>query len=429
MPMLHGGVQRLLFVALALQPALQAMAAEPSSQTQSLTLSQAVDEALARSPSLRAKRASVAEAEGRLLTARTFPFNPELALEAGRRSAPGGSNTDSSIVLEQELEIGGQRGLRASESSAELDAARLQLSREEQLLIASVRSSFALAQEARALLDIERSNTTLAQSLADVARKRIDAGAATQMELNLASAQVGRAERELHLAEGAYLVARAILAETIAADPSLPPEPAGEIELLTTDPVVTTDRLSVALERREDLRAFRSTTEAARVRIDRIRRERVPNLVVWGSYAREEGTDRIVGGGIGVGIPIFNRRQGPIAEARASHDRVAAETEALELQVRREVASTLARYNAAVKAAASLRAQVLDTLPENLDLLQRSFEAGKISWTEVLVFRREFVDVQREYIAALTDARLARVELDLASGGSAAGLATEESRP
>ena len=427
MSMLHGGVQRLLFVALALQPALHATAAEPTSQ--SLTLRQSVEEALARSPSLRAKRATVAEAEGRLLAAGTIPFNPDLAVEAGRRTAPGQSDTDSSILLTQELEIGGQRGLRKRESSAELEAARFQLSREERILTADVRSSFALALKARELLAIERSNTALARSLADVARKRIDAGAATQMEVNLASAQVGRAERELHLAEGAYFEARSILAETIASDPALPPEPAGGIELPTMDPVAVSDRLSTALDRREDLQSFRSNTEAARLRIDRVRRERTPNLLVWGSYAREEGTDRIVGGGMGIGIPIFNRKQGPIAEARASHERATAETAALELQVRREVASTLARFDAAVKAAASLRAQVLDTLPENLDLLQRSFEAGKISWTEVLVFRREFVDVQREYVTTLTDAQLAAAELDLATSVSPAWLATEEHQP
>ncbi|NIM64048.1 MAG: hypothetical protein GTN89_08635, partial [Acidobacteria bacterium] len=40
--------------------------------------------------------------------------------------------------------------------------------------------------------------------------------------------------------------------------------------------------------------------------------------------------------------------------------------------------------------------------------------------TEVLVFRREFIDVQRDYIESLADARLAGIELDLAAGRSLA---------
>jgi hypothetical protein len=46
-------------------------------------------------------------------------------------------------------------------------------------------------------------------------------------------------------------------------------------------------------------------------------------------------------------FPFSIASKGPIAEARASHERAAAETAALELQVRREVVSTKARYDAA----------------------------------------------------------------------------------
>ena len=71
---------------------------------------------------------------------------------------------------------------------------------------------------------------------------------------------------------------------------------------------------------------------------------------------------------------------------------------------------------AACDASATLQEHVLGTLEENLLLLQLSFEAGKTGWTEVLVFRREFIDVQREYVEALAEARLAGIELDLAAG-------------
>ncbi len=86
------------------------------------------------------------------------------------------------------------------------------------------------------------------------------------------------------------------------------------------------------------------------------------------------------------------------------------------LQVRREVVTARARYRASAQAARDLEQQVLGTLQENLRLLQRSFEAGKTSWTEVLVFRGEFVDVQRDYVDTVADARLAAIELDLAAG-------------
>jgi cobalt-zinc-cadmium efflux system outer membrane protein len=127
-------------------------------------------------------------------------------------------------------------------------------------------------------------------------------------------------------------------------------------------------------------------------------------------------------------IPLFNRNQGPIAEARAAETRARADGDALDLRIRQEVAVTLARYRAAREASANLEQNVLTTWRDNLDLLQRSFEAGKTGWTEVLVFRREFVDVQREFIETLADAWLAGIELDLAAGVLPA-FDDEESRP
>ena len=62
------------------------------------------------------------------------------------------------------------------------------------------------------------------------------------------------------------------------------------------------------------------------------------------------------------------------------------------------------------------RDQVLGTLEENVDLLQRSFAAGRIGATEVVTLRREFVASRREYVETLADAWLARVDLDLAIG-------------
>ena len=55
-------------------------------------------------------------------------------------------------------------------------------------------------------------------------------------------------------------------------------------------------------------------------------------------------------------------------------------------------------------------------MSDNLKLLERSFETGKTGWTELLLFRREFVDARREYVQTMGQAWLAAIELDLACG-------------
>jgi cobalt-zinc-cadmium efflux system outer membrane protein len=392
-----------------------AHAAEPSPRR--LTAPQAIREALAGSPVLRARRAEVEQAEGRLLTAKTYPYNPELTLEATRRTHVD-STMDHGVRLGQEIEIGGQGGQRAAAATADLDTARARLLHEERLLAARVETAFVGALRARELLEVEQANVELVRSIAEVARKRLDAGAVAQMEVNLAQVQVGRAERDLRLAEGAYDIARALLAEVVGLDPAQPPEVDGEIDAPAQPLPSPIALLESAREQRADLQSLRMATEAAHARIERARRDAIPNIEIDAFYGREEQTDRLLGGELRVRIPVFNRNQGTIAESRAALRQTVAETEATEIQIRQEVAASLARSRAARAATDDLEQQVIGTLEDNLRLLQRSFESGKTGWTEVLVFRREFVDVQRIYIETLADARLADIELKLASGAT-----------
>ena len=391
----------------------QGWAAEPLRER--LTLRQAIEEAFARSPVLQSRRTEVEQAEGRLTTAKIYPFNPAIAVEAARRE-DGEATTDREVRLFQEIQVGGQRRRRVDAATAELDASRTALVREKRLLEARVRAAFVEALRARELREVEAANAELARSLAEVARKRFESGAVAQMEVNLARVQVGRAERDRTLANGAYEVALSALAEVVGLDPSRPPEVDGELALSPRRPSPLDELLATAAENRADLQSFRNATEAARARIELARREAVPNLELEAFYGREDGTDRLLGGGIMMRIPIFNRNQGRIAETRAAHRQAMAETAATEIRIRQEVAASLARYRASAEASANLERQVLGTFDENLRLLQRSFEAGKTGWTDVLVFRREFVDIQRDYIETVTDALLAGIELDLASG-------------
>lgn len=408
-------IRYLSYIALLiLLPSSRGLASEPASQ--SLTMSQALNEASARSPVLQVRRAEVEQVESRLRAAKTFPFNPELTVAVARREGLVETNTDRGVKFAQEIQIGGQRRLGTEQASAELDASRAQLLRDERLLAARVRAAFVETLRARELLEVEQANADLARSLGDVAHKRFESGAVAQMEVNLAQVQVGRAERDLRLAEGAYEVARTVLAEVVGLDPAQPPWPAGELELPPQQLLPLVELLVAAEEHRMDLQGFRHTVEAARARIDLFRAERVPNLEVEAFYGLEDGTDRLLGGELKIRIPVFNRNQGRIAEAEAAHRQTQAETGAAEIHLRQEVAASLARYRATRNAAENLQQLILGTLQENLKLLQLSFEAGKTGWTDVLVFRREFVDIQREYIDALTDARLAGIELDLACG-------------
>jgi cobalt-zinc-cadmium efflux system outer membrane protein len=388
-------------------------AQEPAAQ---LTLEQALQAAFERSPELRARRAELEEARGRLLTARTYPWNPEVSIGSAARDGLEGSSTDRGIEVSQEVEIGGQRSRRSTVAQASLTGAEARFRHEERQLAGRAAVAFADAVRARELLRIEETDAALAGDLLQLEQKRLEAGAATQIELNLARAAAGRSNRRVELARGAYLEARSVLAEIIGLEPAAPPEPAGDLAAGSIPLPPLGELVRTAQENRADLAALRKFEEASRAQVALEKSLAIPNLVVRAFQNREGSTDDIAGGGVALGVPLFNRNRGAIAEARAAADRAAAETAVGRLLVEREVATAFAAYQAASAASEGLRAQVIGNLAENLSLLQRSFEEGKISRGDLFLFRRELVDSQRDYLDATAQAIQARVRLNLAAG-------------
>ena len=381
-----------------------------------LRLEDALALAFERNPELAIHRSELTAADADLLAARVWPHNPEIELEGADRRGPEGSVTDRGLSLAQELELAGQRSKRRAAAGESLEAARVRYQRRRAELAARVERLFAGAVAARERLAVARTDVELTRRLVELESRRLDAGAGTRLDLNLARAVAGRAERALVRAEAAARAARARLAEQLGLDPAAPPEPAGSFPGASSPEVPVEHLVARALERRTDLRALRVEVEASLGRLELERSRAKPNLRVRGFVAREEGDD-ITGLSLGLAIPVFDRNQGGIARAGAERDRARARVAATELRVRREVAAAHARHRAAAEALDALGRLVMGTLEESLTLLDRAFESGKVGITDVLVQRRELVGARREHVDAAAEAWLARIELDLASGG------------
>jgi cobalt-zinc-cadmium efflux system outer membrane protein len=391
-------------------------ASEPALPSQELTLAQAVAHTFARSPEIRAAEARLGEARGRLTGAESYPYNP--ILEGGAASRQGGdqSSVDLEVSLGQELEIAGQRGDRIDTAEAELAAERATLLRARRLVAARVHLAFVAALEAHELLEVSRRDVELTRRLYELAQRRLGRGAGTQLDVNVAGAELGRAEARYQAAEATYRGERARLAEVMGLDPTFLPLPRGELRASLPGIPSLEQVVESARGRRADLQALRDLESASRARHELARSEAWPNLTLRAFASREEETDTIIGGGLSVPLPLFDRNQGRIEETRAGIDRAAAEREVGELAVDREVVAAHARYRAGLRTSARLRELVLGTLEQNIELLQRSFEAGKATWPEVVVIRRTLVDAERELTAAEAQARRAWIELQVAAG-------------
>ena len=128
-------------------------------------------------------------------------------------------------------------------------------------------------------------------------------------------------------------------------------------------------------------------------------------------YSREEG-DHIVLGGMKVTLPMFSKGQEQRAVGSARAARLRTELEATRARIQVEVRTAHEAYNRSLAAVRALEAEAIPGLDENEKLTTRSFEVGQLGLPELLLIRREILDTRSQYLGALLEAALARVDVD-----------------
>jgi len=386
-------------------------------------------EAALSAPGLSRLAARLRTAEAAVLDAGTYPYNPEIEIEGADRDAASGATTDRGVRFAQRLELAGQRRERLAVAEAALTVDREGLARARRELLAEAALTFAEAATRRDLVEVERSDAELARDFASLVERRLEAGAATAVEVALAQAGLARAERGLAVAEGLFRGAQARLAEVTGAAEALVAPVGGLPE--SNAPTLLDDLVAEAMSSRRDLAAARVGVEMSEARLRLARAERVPDLTVEARASREEDDD-LVGLGLAVPLPLFERNQGRIAEAEAAILAAEADLAARELAVRREVAEAHGRLTASLDARRLADRLGVTPLEEGLALLERAFEAGKIGAAELLLYRRELVEGQRRAIEARAQVWEAATALAVATGTAPAGaesLEDEEVEP
>jgi cobalt-zinc-cadmium efflux system outer membrane protein len=141
-----------------------------------------------------------------------------------------------------------------------------------------------------------------------------------------------------------------------------------------------------------------------------------PDLTPSVRYERDEG-DRVLWAGLRVSLPLLDHGKQLRAVARLKADRLRLDLEAQRRALVTEVEGLLAVHELRAAAARELSANA-DILADNESLARRSYEAGQIGLSEMLVVRRETLDARRELLDSLLEVAEARAELDSLAGGT-----------
>jgi len=397
--------------------AIAGLCAASAARAEPLTSERAVELALERNPELAAVAADAGAARARLSGAELLlQSNPELSAGAGPRRNGAARSTDLEVSLSQRVEVFGQRGARIDVAQAERDAAEKRLASQRIAVAAEVRSAFARVLAADRLVALAREELAVARDAVRGVERRLELGGISQLEVNAARAEGGRAARAVAVVTRRAAAARAELRTLLGSDAGAPLELAGDLPRPAGAAPLDVDALGRrALESRADLAAARRDLAAAEAEQRVAAREALPVPAIGARYSREEGAD-IVLGTLTFELPLFNRNHAGRGVASARRARAQAELAAAERRVREDVDLAVARVATAREAAQAFEGEVLAGAEANVTLATRAYEAGKIRLAELLLIRRSAVEARRDHVEALEELAEAEAELARAVG-------------
>jgi outer membrane protein, heavy metal efflux system len=395
-----------------------------------VTIDQVVERAMAENSELRAMRAEVDAARGRLLQAGLRP-NPMLDL--GGQANVSGPDNNVNVGLSIPLDLNGRKAGRVGVAEREIDMKQSQVSDRERRLSAEVRLKAGELLAARRNLEFTEELLGTNQKGLGLVRDRVLQGAAPPLDENLVLVEVNRLEASLSMLKSRVEILGLQLRLLAGMSPDEPLSLQGEF----TPRSPTLDRsqaLALALAGRPDLGIARADAAMAQAKIRREEAEGRWDARLNVGYQRQDFgfslnglTDRggtrpiqdtfnYVGGGVTITLPVRNRNQGNVAAATAEAQAAERKREGAELIVRQEVAAAFAQLAAAQRALDIYTHGVRDVAGRNLGVVRQAFELGRIPVLDVIAEQRRYIDIEMGYTDALKLVYDADIEIRRAVG-------------
>ena len=391
-----------------------ANATEPQEPRGELTLAQAIEIALRRNPELLASRYELTAAQARVLQAGAR-LNPELGLElenfAGSGALKGVDALETTLSLSQVIELGDKRGLRRSVAEADGDLIAIEQRTRQLDTLAEVTRRFIDVVAAQERARFAEENSRLAQQTLDAIAARAEAARAPVAEVSRARIGLTRAEIEARQAATDLRSARYALASTWGSGES--GFTSAKADLFAFAPVQQFAVLIAQIERNPDITRFASQARLREAELRLAQAQARPNLAFsLGIRRLEEGGDTALVAGFSMPLPLADRNQGAIREARVRRVQTDAELQGALIRARATLYAVYQEMTAARERAESLRNDAVPQAQTALEQTQSGYERGRFSFLELLTAQQELLALRGAAIDAATDYHRLLAELE-----------------
>lgn len=379
-----------------------------------LTLSDVIAMAERDSPRIQEALAVTNRAKAAAQTAKAYT-NPSVEVFEGEQYSRPALNPGNPGLLQhyaalQTIENPTER--RARKRAAQFGISSSQSSEQAVVLsvLADAKHAFYNALWQREEIQHAQENLQLVEDLRRRVEVEVQTGEKGRLELTRAEAELARARFQVRSAELQYANAIANLRVTIAGPADANIDPQGKFEPRTPLPSLEQLRSKV-LDTHSVIATSRANTQAAQATLDRERALRIPAPVAFAEFENQPDL-RFWRLGATTPVPLWDRRRGQIADARALISQSNAVLNQRQLELTAVLERAYEQYQLADQQATSLEAGSLRAAETAVDAAKAAYRFGERGIVEVLDAQRVLQSVRGDLLDAQFARQSAMVDLE-----------------
>ncbi len=393
-----------------------ALPAAPAAAERALGLEEAIQLAREQSPALAVARADEARAVAAARTSRQYD-NPRLTGLGGNldnRSSEVRDGSTYRLTLSQPLESPFARAAERRAADSALEAARAGALAAEAEIVARVKRAFSEAVRADQLLTLSGEQLALLSRVRQGIAKKVEVGEGPGLDLARAETEVLKARRDVATARIAVERAQLSLRSAIGDLGSEEIHVVGELPPFDLPP---RDDLQERLSERSPLIVqARLDVDRARHQVDLEQQLRLDGVGLEAEWEREPDNHKFLVG-VRIPIPVWNRRGGEIAEARATLTRSRAFLARRELELARELESLYQAFELAREQRTLIEEGMLEEAERAVRGAEVAYRSGERGILEYLDAQRTLRQIQLDLVAARGEMERAGIEIERLAGG------------
>ena len=340
-----------------------------------------------------------------------LPPNPRLGY-SGQQLGSGGQAEQQGVYVEQELIRGGKLRLNRAVASQEISHAEQLLEVQRRRVLTDVRTGYYNVLCAQKRLELTEELVRIGKQATATVEKLLEKQEVSRRDLLQARIESKSSLNFFQQARNQQTSAWRMLVAVLGS-PEMPPRIlAGELGETATE-LEWERSMQRLLSESPEISAMFVQVERARWQVERAYAESVPDVNLQGIIQHDNSTGSSNGSIlVSIPIPILNWNQGGIHQAESELVAAQRAAERVELGLQRRLAPVFERFLTGRNRVKNYHGGILRDAKESLDLTKQGYEAGELSFLNLLTAQRTYFQANLDFVKALGDMWSASAEIE-----------------